>query len=145
MAAFLGISMSRDSDRLARLEAKRFHAVVNEVRDEAILAGQNYLLMLNEKSASYRFSAADSGRGGRAIFEDGLLRKRNLQNGVGLESEVFEDFDDAESDKEPTVLITSLGEITPFEISFIGEEDTIVIFLDETGNLASQTKSSSLF
>jgi hypothetical protein len=42
------------------------------------------------------------------------------------------------------VFISSLGEITPFEISFLGAENAILVFLDETGNLAQQTKSSAL-
>lgn len=149
IVAFMGMSLSRDTDRMARLEAKRFHAVVNEVRDEAILAGQNYLLSVNDKSGSYSFSGVLSKSGQAAIYEDGLLKPRKVQNGVNMKWEVFEQFQDDDEDdsgnNDPAVLISSLGEITPFEVSFIGDENTVTVYLDDKGQLAQRTKSSGLF
>ena len=37
IVAFVVIKISRDTDRLASLEAKRFQALIYEVRDEAII------------------------------------------------------------------------------------------------------------
>ena len=147
MVAFLGMSLSRDTDRMARLEAKRFHAVVNEVRDEAILAGQNYLLSVNAKSGSYSFSSMLPESGQAAIYEDGLLKRRTVQNGVNMKWDVFEQFadDDDAASKDPVVLISSLGEITPFEASFIGDESAVTVYLDDKGQLAQKTKTSGSF
>jgi general secretion pathway protein H len=147
MVAFLGMSLSRDTDRMARLEAKRFHAVVNEVRDEAILAGQNYLLSVNDKSGSYSFSRMLADSRQAAIYEDGLLKPRKVQNGVSMKWRVFEQFenDDDAGSIGPVVLISSLGEITPFEASFIGDESAVTVYLDDRGQLAQTTKSSGVF
>ena len=151
MVAFLGLSLSRDTDRMARLEAKRFHAVVNEVRDEAILVGQNYLLSVNDKSGSYSFSSMLADGGQPAIYEDGLLKLRKVQNGVNMKWQVFEQFEDDDEDEDDSgsndavVLISSLGEITPFEASFIGDESAVTVYLDDKGQLAQTTKSSGLF
>lgn len=146
----MGLSLSRDTDRMARLEAKRFHAVVNEVRDEAILAGQNYLLSVNAKSGSYGFRSMLAVASQPAIYEDGLLKPRNVQNGVSMKWQVFEQFEDDDDDEDDAgsngrvVLISSLGEITPFEASFIGDESAVTVYLDDKGQLAQSTKSSGL-
>ena len=148
MVAFLGMSISRDTDRMARLEAKRFHAVVNEVRDEAILAGQNYLLSVNAKLGSYSFRSMLAEGGQPAIYADGLLKPRKVQNGVSMKWQVFEQFEDDDEDDTgsngPVVLISSLGEITPFEASFIGDESAVTVYLDDKGRLAQTTKTSGL-
>lgn len=144
MVAVIGVTMSRDSDRLARLEAKRFHAVLNEVRDEAILGGNHYLLQLDERNHSYAFSGVGTNRS--QIYEDGLLRQRKLEPGVGLKWEVFEQFDNSEDgERRPSVLISPLGEITPFEASFVGDENTVVVFLDDRARLVQRTERTALF
>lgn len=144
IVAVMGVAISRDSDRLARLEAKRFHAVVNEVRDEAILGGNHYLLKLDERNHQYLFSGVGPQRG--EIYEDGLLRPRKLEPGVGLKWEVFEQFDNYNEDnKDPAVLISPLGEITPFEASFVGDENTVIVFLDDQNRLNQRTERTKLF
>lgn len=146
MVALLGVSISRDSDRLARLEAKRFQAIVNEVRDEAILAGESYFLKLDEDQASYRFEGVLADR--VSSYDAGLLKPRMLENGVALRWEVDAQFEESESagtDAKPKVLITALGEITPFVASFIGDEVTFEVFIDDAGQLARRDRQTTLF
>ena len=142
MVAFLGLSLSRDTDRLASLEARRFHAIVNEVRDEAILAGRGFLLIVDEDSGSYFFNSVQANR--QVSFDDGLLQRRNLEPGVTLQWQVFDQIDD-QNDTPPRVLITPLGEITPFSTSFIGKENTYLVLIDERGNLVLNTEKNRLF
>ena len=142
MVALLGISMSRDSDRLARLEAKRFHIIVNEVRDEAILAGEAYLLLLDERGNSYHFAGVRADR--KTNFDDGLLKRRQVEPGVQLSWEVFSQFEEG-SDTEPRVLITPLGEITPFEAFFRGDDTVTTVFLNDKGQLARKSKDKGIF
>ena len=142
MVALLGISMSRDSDRLARLEAKRFHIIVNEVRDEAILAGEAYLLLVDQGGDSYHFAGVRANR--KTNFDDGLLKPRQLEPGVQLNWEVFSQFED-DIDTEPRVLITPLGEITPFEASFLGDDTVTTVFLNDKGQLARKSKDKGVF
>jgi len=129
MVALLTINLSRDLDRLARLEAERFLAIVNEVRDEAIITGETFILVVDSQS-SYRFEAARQGRS--SSNDDGLLKPRVLQEGLEGDWEVFEDLDDEGEDR---VLITSLGEITPFNARFIGEEVEFHVFLNDESQL----------
>jgi len=122
--AFVGINISRDTDRLARLEAKRFHAIVNEVRDEAIIVGVNYVLSVDTRNASYGFEAI-----GQAppSADDGLLQQRSLQPGVDVDWDVSDQLKDSD---EPVVLISPLGEITPFDIGFEGEDNRYHVFVN---------------
>ena len=142
MVAMLGVSMSRDSDRLARLEAKRFHIIVNEVRDEAILAGEAYLLLVDQRSNSYHFAGVRAKR--KTNFDDGLLKRRNVEPGVQLKWQVFSQFEE-DADTEPRVLITPLGEITPFEASFLGDDTVTTIFINDKGQLARKSKDKGIF
>ena len=127
VVAFVGVNISRDTDRLARLEAKRFHAIVNEVRDESIIAGINYILNVDAKTQSYGFEAA--GKQVAEISDDGLLRTRKLEPGVEMRWEVFDQIDD--DDTDPGVLITPLGEITSFDIGFVGSDNRYHVFLND--------------
>lgn len=183
MVVAIGVSMSRDYDRLARLESQRFLVVVNEVRDEAILSGESYFMRLDEKAGVYSFKSAVSGRG--ADVENSLLRPRNIEEGLGLRWDVFEDFSDEANEVEeteesqpqadsedsgdskesggsgesgdseesvdsepaeevvvgPRVLITPLGEITPFVAEFIGDELTYEVFIDDQNQLGRRDKA----
>jgi len=141
MVAALGVTLSRDSDRIARLEAKRFHIVVNEVRDESILSGEAYFLLVDEKKNSFSFSAA--GGKGRSSFDDGLLKSRVLEKGTGITWEVFELLEDNKNKKK--VLISPLGEITPFETSFEGDEMVYVVYIDDEGQLARREQQANRF
>jgi len=131
MTTFLVVNLSSDLDRLARLESSRFVAVINEVRDEAIIAGENFLLSVDEKSNNYSFQATREDRS--VSSDDGLLKARFIEPELRIKWQVFDDFDDQES--RSRVLISPLGEITPFEISFIGEENEYQIFVNDDNQL----------
>jgi general secretion pathway protein H len=147
MVALIGVSMTRDTDRLARLESERFHAIVNEVRDESILMGQSFFLEVQAKEGRYAFEGV---LGNQQIgYDDGLLKPRQVEQGVELRWEVYAQFDgegDDEDDDDktegPKVLISPLGEITPFVVSFIGDEVTYEVFIDEESQLARRDKKS---
>lgn len=135
VVAFVGVNISRDTDRLARLEAKRFHAIVNEVRDEAIISGVNYVMSVNTRGLSYGF---DSLGQPLSSADDGLLRKRSLQAGVNIEWEVFDQLQNSDEQSveqeglgEPQVLISPLGEITPFDIGFVGSDNRYHVFVND--------------
>jgi len=142
VSAAVATTMGRSSDRNARLEAKRFMAVVNEVRDEAIIAGENFTLTLDEGAQRYQFSrtresASDHGDGK-------LLKPRTVKDGIELEWEVLEVFEE-EVETPPKVLITSLGEITPFEFRLVGDRNEYIIFVNEEGQLERRDKPIRYF
>ena len=147
MVAVLGVSLSRDSDRIARLESKRFHVVVNEVRDEAILAGQAYFLLVDENRNNFSFTGV--GQASQSSYDDGLLKPRVLEKGVSIKWEVFDLLENNESNEAKTnkkkVLISPLGEITPFEAWFEGDEIAYVVFVDDRGQLARREEKANRF
>ncbi len=124
-------SLTSNSDRAARLQANRFMAVVNEVRDEAIISGDNFLLIVDERAGAYRFETT---RSQNVQATDLLLKKRTVDRKVELEWEVLDIIDD-DGELDPRVLISSLGEITPFEARFLGTELSYVVLVDEEGQL----------
>ena len=139
MVAALSVTLSRDTDRIARLEAKRFHAVVNEVRDEAILAGQAYFLVVDERANSFAFTSA--GENGRTSYDDGLLKPRFLEKGTSIRWEVFELL--GNNNVKKRVLISPLGELTPFEAAFEGDENAYIVYVDDEGQLARRDERAS--
>ena len=140
--AFVAVSIASDVDRLARLEAERFMLVVNEVRDEAIISGESFILSVDETRGSYWFEAPRSGRS--TSLDSGLLRPRIIEQEVELDWDVFDDFnvDDNGEDQEPRVVISPLGEITLFEARFEGDEQDVLIVVNDENLLEQQIKQN---
>ena len=169
LSALIVGSIQSNGDRNAKLEAQRFIAVVNEVRDEALISGKTFTLLVNEKGKQYSFQVL--GATGHSV-PDSLLRARNLHRSVKLKWEVFEEFnqdddediDDLEQEQsvdesvssnssssnsgasiEPKVYITALGEITPFQVRFGGDDDDFIVQLNDEGVLEYDVKASNFF
>lgn len=168
LSALIVGSIQGNSDRNAKLEAQRFIAVVNEVRDEAVISGKILLMSVDEKGLSYGFDvvggAQNSNQG------DTLLRTRFLDESVKLKWEVFDDFIDEDdetflelsnkndnsdndnsnsADQDVTsserVIISPLGDITPFQVRFGGEDDEFVVELNDDSILSMTIKRSNFF
>ena len=129
MVALLTVNLSRDLDRLARLESERFMAIVNEVRDEAIIAGESYILTIDDDNSTYKFSGT---REGNTTGADDLFKQRSLQEGLKLDWEVFED---VEAEGGSNVVITPLGEITPFDARFVGDDTEFHVLVNDENQL----------
>lgn len=131
-------SLNGNSDRAARLQANRFMAVVNEVRDEAVIAGDNFFLLVDDSAGTYRF---ESTRSQQQAVADTLLKSRSVDKKVTLDWEVYEVFDN-DGETEERVLITSLGEITPFEARFKGTELSYDVIVNQEGQLERVDKKA---
>lgn len=155
LSALVVGSIQSNGDRNAKLEAQRFIAVVNEVRDEALISGKTFALQMNEKGKHYGFQVLGGAEQGTP---DTLLRTRHLHKSVKLKWEVFEEFNqeddedvedlEAEQDSsvvEPKVYITALGEITPFQTRFGGDDDDFIVQLNDEGVLGFDVKPSNFF
>jgi len=129
MSVAVVTSLTGANDREARLQADRFMAVVNEVRDEAIISGDSFILTVDERAGSYEFASIRSSDSA----QDSLLRQRNIDDQIELKWDVFEVFDD--DSLASKVLISPLGEITPFEAQFEGTELSYAILLNDDGQL----------
>lgn len=138
VVAVIGLAISDDIDRIARLEASRFHAIVNEARDESVIEGINYVLSVNEGSLSYGFEALNGSAAGDN--DDGFFRQRTVEKGVEFEWDVFEEFNDESG--EAKVLITPLGEIGAFDIGFIGDDNRYHVFINEEYQLEQRIEEN---
>lgn len=152
LSAMIVSSIRSNGDRNAKLEAQRFIAVVNEVRDEAVISGKTFALQINEKGLSYGFSVLGGDTQASSV-PDTLIRTRTLHRSVKLKWQVYENFNEEDEDSEqaqadklnPDVIITSLGEITPFEVRFGGDETDFLVALNEEGALKLDIKTSNFF
>lgn len=153
LAALVVSSIKTNGDRNAKLEAQRFVAVVNEVRDEAVISGKTFAMQVNEKGRSYGFSIVGADQQASASLADTLIRDRQLHESVKLKWDVFENFNDDDDEQgsdnnDPAVdqvFITGLGEITPFEVRFGGEDVDFLVALNEEGVLQIDTKTANFF
>ncbi len=124
--AFIGINLNRNTDRDARLEARRLAAIINQVRDESVITGNYYALEVNDEARSYRFL------GNPALWlpvaEDALFRTRHIPEYLAVTSDVEEVVSEREI---PLILISPLGEISRFEVVISGESLRYVVKLSE--------------
>ena len=139
MAALIAGGIQSGGDRNAKLEAQRFIAVVNEVRDEAVISGKNILLSLDETQSSYEFTLQHNQD---TSVSESLFEPRLVHKSVSLKWEVFEHFISDQGNARPQVLISSLGELTPFRARFMGEERDFLVALNEDGELFMESKAS---
>lgn len=140
MSVAVSLSLTGTSDRTARLQSSRFIAVVNEVRDDAIIRGQNYVLQVSEQSQTYGFILARANT--RTLKGDALFKTRHIDSDVKIEWQVFEVLE-GDSGVKPKVLISSLGEITPFEMTFAGEKLRFTVFVNDEGQLERRDRQGA--
>jgi len=156
MSALIVGSIQGDVDRNAKIEAQRFIAVVNEMRDEAVISGKTVIMRMDDRAKSYSFDVLSGSAEQEQNSFDRLFRTRKLHESVKLKWEVFEEFDrddedefeanqEEDDDDSPRVFITALGELTPFQARFGGEENDFVVELDDDGNLKFDIKKSNFF
>ncbi len=131
----VALSFNRDVDRVAQLEAERFAALVDLVREESILSGRAFAIEVDEAERSYRFLRAD--KDWVPVNDDSLLRPRTLPEYVNLRLEL-----PARSTKRaaPRVVVQSLGEVTPFELTIVGERAAYKVGLDGGRNLVIERR-----
>ncbi len=144
LTTIVTLSFRSSNDRDARLQAQRFMAVVNEVRDEAIIAGGHFALVVDEDSLNYNFAAlhqaGQQGAGQQQASE--LVRPRTIKSGIDIDFNVLEAL--SGDDDAPQVVMSSLGEITPFELRFGGTNTDYVVFVNEESQLQMREENARL-
>lgn len=165
----MGVRLNRDEDRLARLEAGRFHALIMEVRDEAIVSGNNFALSVTPERGAYAFEQWSNGW--QPIQDDVLLKPRQVERGVSLRWQILDQIEWPESVEEEDqseqeqgdadasnrqaedvdeilkerVYLSSLGEISRFQLEFIGNEDLYRVFVDDDGKITIERLPTGVF
>jgi general secretion pathway protein H len=120
----VGLSLERDHDRIAELEARRFLALLEHLRDES------YAISVDEPGRSYRFLAA--GQGWEPVTGDDLLRTRELPEFLTLRLDLPLG---AEGAGGRLVVVQALGDITPFILTVGGDDRDYLVTLDDSRNL----------
>ena len=156
MAAFIGVRANTDNDRVARLEAKRFIAVLNEVRDEALMTGRVFALQFKQIDRSYLFYSNPADW--EPIAGDRLLRERTLPEGIEMEFDIetiendeeeepiAEETEGENGEGEPTevaslsnyILISPVDELTPFSLTLSGDDYRYQISLNDEQKLEAK-------
>ena len=124
--SMIGWNLSRNTDREAKLEARRLAAIIEQVRDESVITGNYYALEVNDEEGTYRFLGNPAQW--LPVPEDALFRTRRVPEYLKLESEVEEVVSDQEI---PLVLVSPLGEISRFQVAISGENRRYVVKLSQ--------------
>lgn len=130
------VSLERDIDNVAELEARRFAALLEYLRDESIVSGRTYAVEVDELARSYRFLTP--GETWRPVERDHVLRARSLPEYLKLRFQLLEA---AQEDAVSLLVVQGSGEITPFEFIVLGEDADFVVSVDAALNMMVQRRA----
>jgi general secretion pathway protein H len=125
--SFATLSIGPSASQQQEQESKRIVALVKLAGEEAILNASDIVLQLTERG--YRFALLDAGGQVKPFdSEDTTYRPRELPDNLrlratinGEEASLTQTYTDTE--QLPSVFILSSGELTPFEIDVVDDDD----------------------
>jgi len=133
-ATFAVISLDRDVDGIAELEARRFARLIAHARDESILSGRPFAVQVDPLAGSYVFfQYRDKWR---ELENDDVFRRRRFPEDLKIE---FEIHNSAES--SGLLVIEGLGEITPFILTVRGDKRLYRVSVDRSQNVVVALES----
>lgn len=150
MIGLVAIKIDRNADDIAKLEARRFVALVDHLRDEATFTGLPMGIEVSKTDGRYRFwELTDKWTQidkievlrERVVPDPIILELRLLQEKKGSEpDQSAQQTQEGEAKQEPNaapenlVLVEPNGMIRPFIASFKGDQYRFVISLDNEMN-----------
>ncbi|NOZ10620.1 MAG: type II secretion system minor pseudopilin GspH [Gammaproteobacteria bacterium] len=134
-ASFAVVSLNRDVDRLAQLEARRLVGLIDQLRDESVVSGKSYALEILSDERAYRFLVA--AEGWQPITDDSLMRQRVIPEPLSMS---YDTPIDAGVGERELVVVQASGQITPFTIVIYGEDKAYHVTLDPAQNIKIQEK-----
>ena len=124
------LNLQRDVDQLAEHEARRFAALIEHVREEAVLTGRAIAVEIDETERAYRFlQAAEEWE---PITQDDVLRRRQLPEPLVL---ALENVTAADNGNGELIVSRIIGDVTPFVLTIRGEQTAYRVTLDESQNI----------
>jgi len=142
------LNVGQDDNDIARLEARRFAALVSQLQDESTLSGFPMGIEISENENRYRFWQLEDQW--FLIDKIDVLREREVPDGVGLSVQILQrknvadeepeqDSESAEGNtksKQPVnmVMVEPTGLIRPFIASFRGGSQQFKVSLDNALN-----------
>ncbi len=131
--AVIALNLERDIDQVAELEARRFAALVEHLRDESILTGRLHGIEIDEPEGRYKFLIFD--KKWLPVEKDDSLRPRVIPDYLNIQ------FTAGPDQKDKTlVVVDSLGEIQPFFLTVIGRDFEYVVNLNANQNVEVERK-----
>lgn len=124
------LNLQRDVDQLAEHEARRFAALIEHVREEAVLTGRAIAVEIDEPERAYRFLRA-AGEW-EPITQDDVLRRRQLPEPLVL---ALESVTAADNENGNLIVSRIIGDVTPFVLTIRGEQTAYRVTLDESQNI----------
>ncbi|MGI9318526.1 MAG: prepilin-type N-terminal cleavage/methylation domain-containing protein [bacterium] len=146
----VALNVERSADDIAKLEARRFAALVSHLQDEATLIGLPMGIEISKTDNRYRFWELDETW--RLIDKVEVLRERTVPNPIVVELMLLQDQKDSnltedsqetqpeQSDEKPAaapknlVVVEPTGIVRPFIATFRGEQTLFTISLDNELN-----------
>ncbi|MDH3694777.1 MAG: type II secretion system minor pseudopilin GspH [Gammaproteobacteria bacterium] len=143
------VNLQRDPDQIAEQEAKRFMALVEHVRGESVLTGRTIGIAVEANDNTYSFMRP--GGTWSPIGDDDILRTRYVPEYLKVEVEIEAQAgsDNAEDDEEENdekdeeekpppkyIIVSSIGNITPFVFTVSGDDLSYTVSLQDGQNLS---------
>ena len=147
------VNLQRDPDQIAEQEAKRFMALVEHVRGESVLTGRTIGIAVEANDNTYSFMRP--GGTWSPISDDDILRTRYVPEYLNVEVDIQaqagsddDQNDDGEDDEESNeedkkekpppkyIIVSSIGDITPFVFTVSGDDLSYRVSLQDGQNLA---------
>lgn len=125
---FAVVSLDRDTDDIAELEARRFARLIEHARDESILSGRPYAVQIDPAKRSYTF--LEYGEEWKQVKNDDVFRRRELPEDVDMTFETSSDHGAG-----GLLVIEGLGVITPFVLTVRGDTRTYEVSVDAAQNV----------
>jgi general secretion pathway protein H len=134
IVTFASLSVDQQSDRYVEDEARRLHHLLRLASEEAVLTSQELSLMVSK--TGYAFAALN-GPKWEPIADDAMFRSREFEPGLHVELSIYDrEVDFEASDKPSQIYLLSSGELTPFKMSFVNDnEEAYTIQGSLTGQL----------
>lgn len=146
----VALKVERNADDIAKLEARRFAALVSHLQDEATFTGLPMGIEISKTDNRYRFWELDEKW--RLIDKIEVLRERSVPEPIDLQVTLLQekqenskqekdtDSQAAEGETEPKgpprnmVIVEPTGLVRPFIATFKGEQTLFTISLDNELN-----------
>ena len=138
----IGLSFNRDIDKVAYDEARRFGALLDQLREESIIGAETLGIEVNEADSSYQFLKSTDDSKWALLSSDDLFKRREFPEYLSIKLDIDVNIPGVKS-VDPIIVADVMGEISPFTLSIIAEENIYQVSLDEGQNIKVSAVSKS--
>lgn len=133
---FVLLNLQRDTDGIAKLEARRFAGLIEQARDESILSGHPYAVQVDPRGRTYTFLQHD--KQWTEVKNDDVFRQRRFPQDLGISFKTLNG-----PDSNGLLVIEGLGEITPFILTIRGKSLVYQVSVDNSQNVTIRSEPIS--